>query len=125
MTLEQLFDFLFQIVKQRRAEKFTQRDLQTVAELFDQIDRHLFATGIQHAVHAGGSYAGTVGQFVGFDAALFADFLKAVGYGLLDAHVDHLRKEDRKLYAFECTQLRIFANRYIMNTAFTQLRHYF
>ena len=40
-----LLDFLFQFVKQRRAEELAQRDIQTVAELFDQIDGHLFAAG--------------------------------------------------------------------------------
>ena len=103
-------------------EELVNCDTQTIAKLFDQIDGYLFAAGIQHTVHAGGSYAGTIGQFIGLDVALFADFLKAVGYGFFYAHWDHLRKKHKKNYALAYSHLRSFEKRFIIDTRNTQMR---
>ena len=81
-----LLDFLLQLVKRLRAEKLAQRHVQTIAELLDEVDGHLLAVWVEHAVHAGRGYACMIGQFVWFDATFSTDFPKAFGYGLFYAH---------------------------------------
>lgn len=60
-------DFLFQFIKFRRAEKLSQRHIQPIAQLLDQINGNLLPPRIQHTIHAGRGYAGTVGQAEEFE----------------------------------------------------------
>ena len=77
-------NFLLQLVKLFGAEKLAQSDIQTIAELFDQVDGHFAALGVKHTIHAGRGNACAVGKLVGLDVALRAKLLKTVGYCVLN-----------------------------------------
>ena len=65
-----LHDLLVQPLKDRGAEKFPQRDVEAVTELFHRDNGHISPPGVQQTVHCGGRHPSTDRQFVGADASV-------------------------------------------------------
>ena len=85
--------FMLPSIKQRAGEKLPQRDIQAIAQFFDGGDGDLLPAGVQHTVNSGGGDPGKVGQFIGTDAPLAAEFLKAFGNSVFYGHTHFTSRE--------------------------------
>ena len=85
-----LLYLLLQLVKYGSSKELAQRHIQTIAELLDQIDRHLFAARVEHAIHGGGRDAAAGGEFVGAHVALGEEGVETGNHGFFDGYFYHL-----------------------------------
>ena len=72
--LRLLHDLLLKCIENRRIEKSTETDIETVAQLFDRDNGNIMTCIIQHTVNCGWCYTGTCCQFIRFDIPLITDF---------------------------------------------------
>ncbi len=82
-----LLDFLFQTVEHGRVEELSQRDIQPVAQLFDEIDGDFPPVSVQHAVDGRRRDPGEIRELVRPHVPRLHDLPEPLHHRVLNTHI--------------------------------------